>query len=91
MNKPHQYYTLEQLRKAAGVDRRLGLRKILEKAFGFIERFKSEDELLNEEFNKFLNDYKPEDAAAIMPMKYFCKAYIIGTLPFLNTSRIMCL
>ena len=31
---------------------------------------------LDEEFDKFVSDYKPEDVAAIMPMKYFFKAYI---------------
>ena len=76
MDKPKEYFTLDKLRKAAGVDRRLGLREILEKAFGRIDRFKSKDELLDEEFDKFINDYKPEEAAAIMPMKYFFKAYI---------------
>lgn len=76
MNKPNEYFTLDKLRKAAGVDRRLSLREILEKVFGRIDRFKSKDELLDEEFDKFINDYKPEEVAAIMPMKYFFKAYI---------------
>lgn len=76
MDKPNEYFTLDKLRKAAGVDRRLGLREILEKVFGKIDRFKSKDELLNEEFDKFINDYKPETVTAIMPMKYFFKAYI---------------
>ena len=76
MDKPKEYFTLDKLRKAAGVDRRLGLREILEKAFGRIDRFKSKDELLDEEFDKFVNDYKPNEVAAIIPMKYFFKAYI---------------
>jgi len=76
MNRPDEYFTLDKLRKAAGVDRRLSLREMLEKVFGRIDRFKSKDELLNEEFDKFISDYKPEDVAAIMPMKYFFKAYV---------------
>ena len=76
MDKPEEFFTLDKLRKAAGVDRRLGLQEILEKAFGKIDRFKSKDELIDEEFDKFVNDYKPEEVAAIMPMKYFFKAYI---------------
>jgi type I restriction enzyme, R subunit len=76
MDKPHEYFTLDKLRKAAGVDRRLGLREILERAFNRIDRFKSKDELLDEEFDKFINDYKPDEVTAIMPMKYFFKAYI---------------
>ena len=60
---PTSIYTLEKLRKAAAVDRRLTLREILEKIFGLIPRFKSKDELLEEEFAKFVADYKPEEAA----------------------------
>lgn len=73
---PNQFYTLEKLRKAASVDRRLGLREILEKIFGLIPRFKSKDELLEEEFSKFVADYKPEEAEAIPAIKNYFKAYI---------------
>ncbi len=61
-DKPEEYYTLDKLRKAAAVDRRLTLREILEKIFGLIPRFKSKDELLEEEFAKFVADTKPEEA-----------------------------
>ncbi len=44
-DKPEEYYTLDKLRKAAAVDRRLTLREILEKVFGLIPRFKFRDEL----------------------------------------------
>ena len=64
-DKPEEYYTLDKLRKAAAADRRLTLREILEKVFGLIPRFKSKDELLEEEFAKFVADYKPDEAAAI--------------------------
>jgi type I restriction enzyme R subunit len=76
-NKPQEYFTLEKLRKAAGVDRRLTLREILEKVFGLIPAFKSKDELLEDEFQKFLLDSQPDedDADAILPMKYYFKAY----------------
>ena len=81
-DKPNEYFNLDKLRRAAGVDRRLGLREILEKAFGFIPGFKSKDELLEEEFDKFLLDQQNAtgfraDAAAtgIMAMKYYFKAY----------------
>ena len=76
MNKPEEYFTLDKLRRAAGVDRRLSLREIIEKIFGMIPHFKSKDELLEEEFQKFISDFKPDDAANIMPMKYFFKAYL---------------
>ena len=75
-DKPNEFYTLDKLRKAAAVDRRLGLREILEKIFGLIPRFKSKDELLEEEFLKFVADYKPEEAEAIPALKNYFKAYV---------------
>ena len=79
-DKPEEYYTLDKLRKAAAVDRRLSLREILEKVFGLIPRFKSKDELLEEEFSKFVADYKPEEAAAIPAIKTYFKAYVTSGL-----------
>ncbi|MEN8262249.1 MAG: DEAD/DEAH box helicase family protein [Nitrospirota bacterium] len=76
MDKPEEYYTIEKLRRAAGIDRRLPLREILEKIFGMIPYFKSKNELLDEEFEKFISDLKPEDSSDIIAMKYFFKAYI---------------
>lgn len=75
-NRPHEYYTLDKLRKAAAVDRRLTLREILEKVFGLIPSFKSKDELLEEEFAKFVADTRPEDAEAIPAIKAYFKAYV---------------
>jgi type I restriction enzyme, R subunit len=75
-DKPDEYYTLDKLRKAAAVDRRLTLREILEKIFGLIPRFKSRDELLEEEFAKFVSDYKPDEAEAIPAIKSYFKAYV---------------
>jgi len=75
-DKPEEYYTLEKLRRAAAVDRRLTLREILEKVFGLIPRFKSKDELLEEEFAKFITDARPEEAEAIPAIKSYFKAYI---------------
>ena len=77
-DKPDEFYSLDKLRKAAAVDRRLTLREILEKVFGLIPRFKSKDELLEEEFAKFVADIKPEDAIAIPAIKTFFKAYVIS-------------
>jgi type I restriction enzyme, R subunit len=74
--KPEEFYTLEKLRRAAAVDRRLTLREILEKIFGLIPRFKSKDELLEEEFSKFVADYKPDEAEAIPAIKTYFKAYV---------------
>lgn len=78
-DKPSEFYNLDKLRRAAGVDRRLTLREILEKIFGLIPYFKNKDELLEDEFQKFLLD-QPADALnkhadAIVALKYFFKAY----------------
>lgn len=76
LNKPEEFYTLEKLRRAAAVDRRLTLREILEKAFGLIHKFKTKDELLEEEFAKFVADRKPEESDAIPAIKDYFKAYV---------------
>ncbi len=74
-NKPEEYYTLDKLRRATAVDRRLTLREILEKLFDIIPRFKSKDELLEEEFAKFVASHKPEEAKSMMAIRTFFKAY----------------
>jgi type I restriction enzyme R subunit len=69
-----QSYTFEKLRKAAAVDRRLELREILEKIFGLIPRFKLKDELLEEEFEKFVANYQPDES--IPAIRNYFKAYV---------------
>ena len=75
LNQPDEYYSLDKLRRAASVDRHLTLREILEKVFGLIPSFKSKDELLEEEFAKFVADHTPEEAEAIPAIKTYFKAY----------------
>lgn len=78
-DRPEKYFNLDKLRHAAGVDRRLSLREILEKVFGLIAGFKSRDELLEDEFDKLLLDLSPEEleqhADAIVALKNYFKAY----------------
>jgi len=76
LNKPDDYFTLDKLRQSVRIDRRLTLREIVEKIFGIIPRFKSKDELLDEEFEKFIADYKPTTVNDIIALKYFFKAYL---------------
>lgn len=75
-DKPDEYYSLDKLVAAANVDRKLSLREILEKVFGLIPSFKSKDELLEEEFAKFVADQKPEAAEAMPALKNYFKAYV---------------
>ena len=74
-DKPEEYYTLDKLRKAAAVDRRLTLREILERVFDLIPRFKSKDELLEEEFGKFVAGHPPDNPESLSAMRAFFKAY----------------
>jgi type I restriction enzyme R subunit len=74
-NKPEDFFNLDKLRKAVQADRRITLREILAKAFGEIDRFKTKDELLEEELAKFVSIHKP-DAAHIAVIRQFFKAYV---------------
>jgi len=74
-DKPEDYFNLEKLRKAVKVDRRVSLREFIEKIFGGIKKFKTKDELLEEEFEKFVSIYKPDSKYALL-IKNYLKAYI---------------
>lgn len=74
-DKPEDYFNLDKLRKSVKVDRRLSLREILDKIFGRLDKFKDKDELLEEEFEKFVSIHKP-DSKYYYPIKNFLKAYI---------------
>jgi type I restriction enzyme R subunit len=76
-DKPSEYFTLEKLRKAAKVDRKLSIREVIEKIFGIIPEFKAKDQLLDEEFDKFVNLYPPTEDKNISALRYFFKAYIV--------------
>ncbi len=74
-DKPEDFFNLEKLRKAVQLDRRVTLREILAKAFGEIERFKTKDELLEEELAKFVSIHKP-DAAHMPVIQQYFKAHV---------------
>lgn len=74
-NKPEDFFNLDKLRKAVQIDRRITLREIMAKAFGEIDRFKTKDELLEEELAKFVSIHKP-DAAHMPVIRQFFKAYL---------------
>ena len=75
-DKPEEYFNLEKLRKSLKLDRRLSLREILDKIFGKIKTFKSKDELLEEEVQKFISIYHPESNFVLI-IGEFMKAYIL--------------
>ncbi len=76
-DKPEEYFNLEKLRKAAKIDRKVSIREMVEKIFGIIPKFKSKDELLEEEFDKFISIYPPGEDVNLRALKYFFKAYIV--------------
>lgn len=73
-NKPNLYLTLDKLRKSENLDRRLTWIEVLQRAFGFIAKFKNKDELLEDECDKFISIYKP-DSDHVPYIKNFIKAY----------------
>jgi type I restriction enzyme, R subunit len=75
-NKPEEFFTIEKLRKSIHTDRRVTLREIVEYIFGLIPFIKSKEELLDEEFDKFITDCKPGEKDDIIALKYFFKSYI---------------
>ena len=74
-NKPEDYFDLGKLRRSVQVDRRITLREILARVFGEIDRFKSKDELLEEQLAEFVSIHKP-DAAHMSVIRQFFKAYV---------------
>jgi type I restriction enzyme, R subunit len=78
LDKPTEYITLEKLRRAVKADRRISLREFIENIFAGVTQFKSKDELLEEEYEKFVSIYKPDSDHAI-GIKNFLKAYITDT------------
>ncbi len=77
LDKPEEFFTLEKLRKAYTVDRKLSLREVVEKIFGIIARFKLKDELLEEEFQKFVSIHPPAEEENITALRHFFKAYVV--------------
>ncbi|MBS1938891.1 MAG: DEAD/DEAH box helicase family protein [Bacteroidetes bacterium] len=77
LNKPEDYFTLEKLRKAYTIDRKLSLREVVEKIFGIIADFKMKDELLEEEFQRFVSIHPPGEQENITALRHFFKAYIV--------------
>lgn len=75
LDRPDDYFTVDKLRKSVKADRRISLNEFIGKVFGDITKFKSKDELLEEEYEKFVSIYKPESKYALL-VKNYLKAYI---------------
>ncbi len=75
-DKPEDFFNLEKLRKSLNIDRRVSLREIVEVIFGLKPYFKSKDELLDDEFNKFDSRVMP-DEKQFTPARNFFKTYVL--------------
>ena len=74
-DKPELYLTLDKIRRSENLDRRVTWREVLQRVFGITERFTNRDEMLEEEFQKFIAIHKP--AGKHLPyIKNFMSAYI---------------
>ena len=57
------------------LDRRLSWKEVLQRAFGLLSKFKNQDELLEDECDKYISIYKPQ-AECVPYIKNFIKAYV---------------
>ena len=74
-NKPEEYFDLEKLRKSLKIDRKIGWRELLELIY-FGNQIKGKDDLLNDEFDKFLSTNSLDGIDDIQALRYFFYAYV---------------
>jgi type I restriction enzyme R subunit len=75
-DKPKYFLNLDKIRKMFNVDRRITVREFLQVAFGDKEAFEMKDDLLESEWQKFM-EVHPVDQAHYLPAKNYFKAYIV--------------
>jgi type I restriction enzyme R subunit len=74
-NKPNEFYTLEKLRKSLKIDRKISWRELLELMF-FDNQIKGKDDLLSDEFEKFISTNNVSNINDLQGLRYFFYAYI---------------
>ncbi|MFA7156996.1 MAG: DEAD/DEAH box helicase family protein [Bacilli bacterium] len=82
LDKPNEYFTVKKLQQAVGLDRRLTLKEVVAKILGFIDKFKSKGELLEDEFEDFKLLHKEElepYADKILDIEAVFQAYILDS------------
>jgi len=75
--RPEEYFNIEKLSRSYKLDRKLTIREIIEKIFGIIPDFKNKDQLLEEEFQKFVTTNAIHETENITALRHFFKAYIV--------------
>ena len=78
-DKPNEYYNIMKLREwyKPKTDRRLWLREMLDFIFWKINKFKTKDEIANEEFEKFMVENTLIDQDKFYAAKWFFKYYLV--------------
>lgn len=74
-DKPKYFLNLDKIRKLFSVDRRITVKEFLQVAFGDKDTFEMKDDLLESEWEKFM-EVNPVDQIHYEPVKMFFKAYI---------------
>jgi type I restriction enzyme R subunit len=74
-DKPNLFLNLDKIRKSENLDRRVSWREVLERIFGFIDRFDTKDERIETEVEKYISIEKP-DPKYVPYIRNFMKAYI---------------
>lgn len=74
-NKPEEYFDLEKLRKSLKIDRKIGWRELLELIY-FGNKIKGKDDLLSDEFDKFISTNNISNVTDLQSLRYFFYAYI---------------
>jgi type I restriction enzyme, R subunit len=75
-DKPKYFLNLDKIKKVFGVDRRITVKEFLQVAFGDKETFEMKDDLLESEWEKFM-EVNPVDQLHYQPAKNYFKAYIV--------------
>ncbi len=76
LDKPKNFLNLERIRKVFNVDRRISVKEFLEVAFGDKDGFEMKDDLLESEWEKFM-EIHTVDQPHYQPVKNFFKAFIV--------------
>jgi len=75
-DKPKYFLNLDKIRKIYNVDRRITVKEFLQVAFGDKDTFEMKDDLLESEWQKFM-EVNPVDQEHYQPAKNYFKAYIV--------------
>ncbi len=74
-NKPEEYFDLEKLRKSLKIERKIGWRELLELIY-FGNQIKGKDDLLSDEFEKFISTNNVSNIDDLQGLRYFFDTYI---------------